>query len=110
MSKPVPLTMINMRRLVRNAEAKSDESLIAKLELMKQMLRVRQTEAVPSPHVGQDGIIRIAKAIQADVTSQNDLFRTHNALTRAGHEIFADLPHDDTEKYALNDVGEVATG
>jgi hypothetical protein len=69
---------------------------MAKLDLMRQLLRVRQTEDMPAPHVGQDGIIRLARSIQSAVDSQNDLFRTHDALTKARHEIWADLPHDDT--------------
>jgi hypothetical protein len=70
------------------------------------MLRVRQTEDVPSPHVCQDGIIRLARAIHADVTSQNDLFRTHNALTKAAHAIWAGFPHDeDTPDYVEDPAG-----
>ena len=81
MSPPVPLAVISLRNLIREAEAKADESLMAKLDLMKQILRVRQTEDMPAPHIAQDGIIRLARAIQANVDSQNDLFRTHDALS-----------------------------
>lgn len=104
MSDSVPFTVVNVRKLIRDAEAKADESLMAKLELMKQILRVRQTEEMPAPHVGQDGIIRLARAIQSAVDAQNNLFRTHDALTKASHEVYADLPHDDTPPSA----GEVA--
>ena len=104
MSPPVPLAVISLRNLIREAEAKADESLMAKLDLMKQILRVRQTEDMPAPHIAQDGIIRLARAIQANVDSQNDLFRTHDALTKARHEVYADFPHDDTP----STTGEVA--
>ena len=104
MSRPVPLAVTSLRKLIRDAEARADESLIAKLDLMKQILRVRQNEDVPAPHVAQDGIIRLARAIQANVDSQNDLFRTHDALTKARREVYADFPHDDTP----STTGEVA--
>lgn len=106
MSQPVPLSVIQLRNLMHDAEAKADESLMAKLELMKQMLRVRQTEEMPAPHVGQDGIIRLARAIQLSVDAQNDVFRAHDALTKARREIYADLPHDDTPPSGLS--GEAA--
>jgi len=96
MSLPIPLAVTSLRNLIHDAEAKADESLMAQLDLMKQILRVRQTEPMPSPHVAQDGIIRLARAIQSAVDAQNDLFRTHDALTKARREVYADLPHDDT--------------
>lgn len=99
MSQPTPLVVHQLRNLTHRAEALADEALIAKCELMSQILRARQSENVPAPHVGQDGIIRLSRAIQRDVSSQADLFRTHNALTTACHEVFADLPHDDTPEY-----------
>jgi hypothetical protein len=101
MSQPVPLAALGVRNLIREAEAKADESLMVKLELMKQILRVRQTERMPSPHVAQDGIIRLARSIQSAVDAQNDLFRTHDALTKAQHQVWADLPHDDTPPSGL---------
>jgi hypothetical protein len=108
MSQPVPITLTKLRNLIRNAEAKADESLIAKLDLMAQLLRTRQSEKMPSPHVGQDGLVRLARSIQAAVESQNNLFRTHDALTRARREVYADLPHDDTPDYEATTTAEAA--
>lgn len=99
MSQAMPIAIPQTRNLVRAAEAKADEALIAKLDLMRQMVHVRSTEDVPAPHVGQEGLLRLSRAIQSDLSSQNDLFRTHNVLTAAAHEIWAELPHDDTQEF-----------
>ena len=104
-----PIAYYQVSNQLRTAEAKGDEALLAKLELMQQMLRVRQTEDVPSPHVGQDGIIRLGRAIQADIESQTDLFRTHTAIKRAGTEIFGGLPHDDKDAdYPVAPAGQAS--
>jgi len=99
MSQPLPLALPKLRSFVRDAEAAADAALIAKIDLMRGILHTRQSEEMPAPHVCQDGIVRLARAIQSDVGAQNDLFRTHDAMTRAGREIWpdavtADYPHD----------------
>lgn len=99
MSQPLPLAIPKLRALVREAESASDAALIAKLDLPRGILHTRQTERMPAPHTGQAGIMRLTRAIQSDLSAQNDLFRTHDAMTRASHEIWpgsvtADYPHD----------------
>jgi len=107
MSHPVPLAIPQVRNLIRTAEAKADEALLAKVELMQGMLRVRQSADVPAPHTGQEGLLRLGRAIQTDLASQSDLFRAHSALTKAAHEIWADAPHDDTPDY-VEPTGEAS--
>lgn len=110
-AQTIPIAYYQVSNQLRAAEAKGDEALLAKLELMQQMLRVRQTEKVPSPHIGQDGIIRLARAIQADIESQTDLFRTHTAIKKAGAEIFGGLPHDDKDSdYPVAPSGHASAG
>jgi hypothetical protein len=114
MSQPTPLAIPQIRNLVRTAEAKADAALLAKVELMQGMLRVRQQGVDAAPHVGQAGIARLARAIQAEVAAQNDLFRTHNALTKAAHELWpelitSDIPHD-TPEYTGEDLSEPVIG
>lgn len=96
---PVALVVTQLRASIRRAEACADEALIAKADLLQKMLRARQAENVPTPHVGQDAIMRLGKAIQADIASASDLFRTHNALSIAGQVVFGNAPHEDTPEY-----------
>lgn len=98
--KPVPAYMARIRKQIRDAEAKADESLIAKLELMTSLLRARQVEAMPAPHVGQDAIIRIGRAVQSDISSASDIFRSHNALNEAQVQITGGPGHDITLTFA----------
>jgi hypothetical protein len=95
----MPIAIPQTRNLMRTAEAKADEALIAKLELMRQIVHVRRTEDVPAPHIGQEGLLRLSRAIQSDLSAQNELFRTHNVLNLAAHELWAELPHDDTDEF-----------
>lgn len=93
---PVPAYMVRIRKQIRDAEAKADESLIAKLDAMKSILHARQVEEMPAPHVGQDAIIRLGRAIQSDISSANDVFRSHNALVDAKTLITGSPGHGDT--------------
>lgn len=99
MSRPIPASMVRLRNQIRDAETKADQALIAKTELMRSILLYRQTEEVPAPHTGQDAIIRLGRAIQNDISSAGDLFRTHNCLTTAKTEIMGP-GHEDTLKFA----------
>lgn len=103
----VPAFMIRIRNQIRAAEAKSDESLLAKLDVMSLILRARQAEEVPAPHIGQDAIIRLGRAIQSDISAANDVFRSHNALVEAKVQITGGPNHDDTPIFpGIGDPGE----
>lgn len=92
----VPAFIIRIRNQIRTAEAKADESLLAKLDVMSTILRARQVEEVPAPHIGQDAIVRLGRAIQSDISAANDVFRSHNALVEAKTRITGMPNHDDT--------------
>ena len=105
---PVPAYMMRIRNQIRAAEAKADESLLAKLDVMSSILRARQIEAIPAPHVGQEAIIRLGRAIQSDISGANDVFRTHNALV-ADKTLITGMPgHDDTKVFAVEGDGQQA--
>lgn len=105
---PVPAYMMRIRNQIRAAEAKADESLLAKLDVMSAILRARQIEDIPAPHVGQEAIIRLGRAIQSDISGANDVFRTHNALV-ADKTLITGMPgHDDTKAFAVEDDGRQA--
>lgn len=93
---PAPAYMARIRNQIRTAEAKADESLMAKLDVMRSILRARLVEDIPAPHVGQDAIIRLGRAIQSDINSANDVFRSHNALVDAKTRITGGPGHGDT--------------
>ena len=107
MSKPVPAYIMRIRGQIRAAEAKADESLLAKLEVMSSILRTRQSEEVPAPHIGQDAIVRIGRAIQSDIASASDIFRSHDALVRAKTQITGNAGHEDTLRFKpAGDLGQ----
>lgn len=94
---PAPAYMARIRSQIRDAEAKADVSLIAKLDLMRAILHARQAEDMPAPHVGQDAINRLGRAVTSDISSANDVFRSHNALLDAKTQITGCPPgHGDT--------------
>lgn len=93
---PAPAYMARIRNEIRDAEAKADESLLAKLKVLSSILRARQVENIPAPHLGQDAIIRIGRAIQSDISSTNDIFRSHNALVDAKIAITGGPGHGET--------------
>lgn len=102
--------MMRITMNIRNAEAKADESLLANLDLMRSLVHARQTEEVPAPHVGQEAIIRLGRAIDSTIKTQNDLFRSHNALVDAKTLITGAPGHDDTLAWmgASDEVRQVA--
>jgi hypothetical protein len=106
---PTPAYMARIRNQIRVAEAKADESLMAKLDVMRSILHARQVEDMPAPHVGQDAIIRLGRAIQSDISSTNDVFRSHNALVDAKVEITGGPGHSDTLAFVeTNDAQQAA--
>lgn len=108
MNIPVPAYMARIRSQIRDAEAKADESLLAKLAVMSSILRARQTEDLPAPHVGQEAIIRLGRAIQSDISGTNDIFRSHNALVDDKTLITGMPGHDDTLAFAADDSEDQA--
>lgn len=111
MNIPVPAYMARIRSQIRDAEAKADESLLAKLTVMSSILRARQVEDLPAPHVGQEAIIRLGRAIQSDISGANDVFRSHNALVDDKTLITGMPGHDDTQRFspATGEGGRQAT-
>lgn len=95
MTNATPAYMVRIRQHIRRAEAKADESLLAKLDVMSALLRARQSEEMPAPHVGQEAVVRLGRAIQSDISGANDVFRSHNALVEAKTLITGSFGHDD---------------
>lgn len=100
MTNAAPAYMARIRNQIRLAEAKADESLLAKLDVMQSILRARQVEDIPAPHIGQEAIVRLGRAIQSDIGAANDIFRSHNALVGDKIKITGMPGHDDTLAFA----------
>lgn len=82
MTQAVPAYVSRIRKQLRAAEASSDASLLANLELMRSIISSRQTEAAPTPYIGQQALIRLSRAVQGQISSSNDIFRAHEELHR----------------------------
>lgn len=86
MTYPVPVYVSRIRKQIHAAEAASDASLLANLELMRSIVSARQTEDAPTPYVGQQALIRLSRAVQEQIASANDIFRAHEELHRVAKQ------------------------
>jgi hypothetical protein len=68
-----------LRKLIREAEAVSDEAMIAMARLKQAMLAARQNPEVPV-HTGQRAIMRLVQAESEAVAMSSNLFRVHSEL------------------------------
>ena len=82
MSKPTAAFVSRIRRQLHAAEAASDASLLTNLDLMRSIVSSRQVERVPTPYIGQQALIRLARAVQGQISTANDIFRAHEELHR----------------------------
>ena len=70
---------------MREAEALSDEMLIALSALKGEMLKARQNPEV-EVHTGQQALLHLTEAEQLVTRAGNQLFRTHDALSKVVRE------------------------
>lgn len=68
-----------LRKLIREAEAISDEAMIALARLKQAMLVARQNPDVPVD-VGQRAIMRLAQAETQAMSMSSNIFRVHAEL------------------------------
>ncbi len=85
MSNKVYKDALNIRKLVREAEALSDEAMIAFSRLKQAMLRARQNPEV-SVDTGQRAILRLAEAERQAVSMSTNLLRVHDELSHVARE------------------------
>jgi len=104
MSKAVPAFVSRIRKQLHAAEAASDASLLANLELMRSIVSSRQAELVPTPYVGQQALIRLGRAVQGQISTANDIFRAHEDLHRiARQELMVSGEEDKPEGFLVPD-------
>lgn len=75
-----------LRKLIREAEAVSDEAMMAMARLKQAMLAARQNPAVPV-HIGQRAIMRLVQAESEAVAMSSNLFRVHGELSEIARTV-----------------------
>ncbi len=79
----------NLKKLIREAEALSDESMIAFSRLKQAMLAARQNPAV-EVHEGQRALMRLNQAENQAIAMSTSLLRVHDELSKIAREKMGD--------------------
>lgn len=83
----------NIRKLIREAEALADESMIAFARLKEAMLKARQNPEA-EVHAGQRALLRLNQAEDQALAMSTSLLRVHDELSKIAREKMA--PDDQT--------------
>nr|WP_298895005.1 hypothetical protein [uncultured Altererythrobacter sp.] len=75
----------NLKKLIREAEALADESMIAFARLKQAMLAARQNPAV-EVHTGQRALMRLNQAEAQAMAMSTNLLRVHDELSNVARE------------------------
>ncbi|EAQ28051.1 hypothetical protein NAP1_10668 [Erythrobacter sp. NAP1] len=75
----------NIRKLIREAEALADESMIACARLKQAMLAARQNPEVEVVE-GQRALLRLSQAESQALAMSTTLLRVHDELSKIGRE------------------------
>jgi hypothetical protein len=81
MSDTIRADARHIRKLIREAEAVSDEAMIACARLKQAMVSARQNPAVPID-AGQKALVRLLQAEQNAVSLSSSLLRVHEELNK----------------------------
>ncbi|BDI61950.1 hypothetical protein [Qipengyuania nanhaisediminis] len=86
----------NIKKLVREAEALADESMIAIARLKQAMLAARQNPEVEVVE-GQKALMRLTQAESQAMTMSTSLLRVHDELSKIAREKMGGDDHIPTE-------------
>lgn len=75
----------NLKKLIREAEALADESMIAFARLKQAMLSARQNPGV-DVHTGQRALMRLSQAEAQAMAMSTNLLRVHDELSKVARE------------------------
>lgn len=78
---PVIADAYNIKKLIREAEALSDETMLAYARLKQAMLSARQNPQIPVD-TGQRAIMRLTQAEQQALAMSTNLLRVHDELSK----------------------------
>lgn len=73
-----------LKKLIREAEAIADESIIAMARLKQAMLAARQNPEV-EVHTGQRALMRLTEAESQAMAMSTNLLRVHHELSKVAH-------------------------
>lgn len=76
----------NLKKLIREAEALADESMLAFAKLRQAMLTARQNPGV-EVHTGQRALMRLSQAEQQAMAMSTSLLRVHDELSKTAREV-----------------------
>ena len=98
----------NLKKLIREAEALADESMIAFARLRQAMLSARQNPEV-EVHTGQRALMRLNQAESQAMAMSTSLLRVHDELSKVAVERMGEHPDVPTvfEERALAEVEPV---
>ncbi len=85
MSDTIREDALNIRKLIREAEAVSDEVMIACARLKQAMIRARQNPEVEID-VGQRALLRLNQAESQALSLSTSLLRVHDELSKVARE------------------------
>jgi len=103
MTSNINMNASNIRKLIREAEALSDEAMVACAKLKQAMLVARQNPDVPID-AGQRAIMRLCQAEQQAMSMSTSLLRVHSELSKVARE------HAGIDEGIPTDIGATAVG
>ncbi|WP_394729732.1 hypothetical protein [Altererythrobacter sp. GH1-8] len=86
MSDRILADAYNLKKLIREAEAVSDEAMLAFAKLRQAMIAARQNPAV-EVNTGQRALFRLSQAEQQAMSMSNNLVRVHEELSAVAREV-----------------------
>ena len=81
MTTPVLSDALNNKKLIREAEALTDETMLACAKLKQAMIQARQNPAIPVD-TGQRAMLRLTQAEQQAMSMSTNLLRVHDELSK----------------------------
>ncbi len=85
MTTQIRADALNIRKLMREAEALSDEAMLACAKLKQAMILARQNPDIPLD-AGQRAIMRLNQAEQQALSMSTSLLRVHDELSKVARE------------------------
>ena len=86
MSERIISDAYNLKKLIREAEALADESMIAFAKLRQAMIAARQNPQI-EVNTGQRALLRLSQAEQQAMAMSTNILRVHEELSGVAREV-----------------------